>query len=122
MTIEERRAGGVLVLSMTGDITMKASGTDAGVADRVRRAVQNGDRRLLLDMGRVRYVDSAGLGDLVQAYAAARNRGGAMKLLSLTKRVNDLLILTRLLTLFECFDDETEALASFGEPAPAQPE
>ncbi len=67
----------------------------------------------MLDLGHVRYIDSAGLGELIHAFAAVTNRGGAMKLLNVTKRVNELLILTRLLTVFESFDTEEEALASF---------
>ena len=73
----------------------------------------------MLDLGRVRYVDSAGLGELVQAFSAVRNRGGAIKLLNLTKRLNDLLVLTRLLTIFDCFDHEADALASFAPQAVA---
>ena len=112
MNIEQRTVGDVVVLSVTGDITM--NGTDgAQVADKVRRALQEGHERLVLDLGHVRYVDSAGLGELVQASSAVRNRGGAMKLLGVTKRLNDLLVVTKLLTVFDCFDQESEALASF---------
>ena len=79
----------------------------------MRSALNEGHDRLVLDLGHVRYVDSAGLGELVQAFSAVRNRGGDMKLLKVTKRLNDLLIVTRLLTVFDCFDQESEALASF---------
>lgn len=122
MTIKERKLAGVVVLSIAGDITMAIRGT-SGVADRVRSALSQGERRFLLDLGRVRYVDSTGLGDLVQAHAVVQNHGGVMKLLNVTKRLNDLLIVTRLLTVFDCYDDEGEALRSlnaFRAPEPVR--
>jgi anti-sigma B factor antagonist len=112
MTIERRMVGDVVVLSIIGDITMDAAGGNR-VADRVRNALECGHDRLVLDLGRVRYVDSVGLGELVQALSAVRNRGGALKLLNVTNRLNDLFVVTRLLTVFDCFDQESEALASF---------
>ena len=112
MDIQQRTVGGVVVLTIMGDISMNGAGMTP-VADVVRSELQQGHNRLLLDLGHVRYVDSAGLGELVQAYSAARNRGGALKLLNVTKRLNDLLVVTRLLTVFECFDREAAALASF---------
>ena len=115
MTIEQRTVGDVIVLSIMGDITMNGAGATP-VADRVRSALQQGHDRCVLDLGHVRYVDSAGLGELVQAWSAVRNRGGAMKLLNVTKRLTHLLVVTKLLTVFDCFDQESEALASFGQP------
>ena len=112
MHIEQRTVGDVVVLSIIGDIAMNGTGASQ-VADKVRSVLQEGHDRLVLDLGRVRYVDSAGLGELVQAFSAVRNRGGAMKLLNVTKRLNDLLVVTKLLTVFDCFDQESEALASF---------
>ena len=112
MNIDQRTVGNVMVLSIVGDITMNGTG-GSPVADKVRSALQKGHDRFVLDVGHVRYVDSAGLGELVEALSAVRNRGGALKLLNVTRRLNDLLILTRLLTLFDCFDQEAEALASF---------
>jgi len=112
MNIEQRTVGDVVVLSISGDIAMNGTGASR-VADKVRSVLQEGHDRLVLDLGRVRYVDSAGLGELVQAFSAVRNRGGAMKLLNVTKRLNDLLVVTKLLTVFDCFDQESEALASF---------
>jgi anti-sigma B factor antagonist len=117
MKIEQRRAvGGVIVLSIQGDITMNGSGT-AGVADYVRQALQAGHDRLVLDLGHVRYVDSTGLGELVQAQSAVRNRGGVMKLLNVTKGLKDLLVVTKLLTVFDAFERESEAVDSFTRPA-----
>jgi len=112
MNIEQRTVGDVVVLSIVGDIATNGGGAST-VADKVRSVLRDGHNRLLLDLGHVRYVDSAGLGALVQAFSAARNRGGALKLLNVIERFNDLLVLTRLLTVFECFDQEAEALASF---------
>ena len=120
MTIKERKLAGVVVLSIAGDITMALRGA-SGVSDRVRSALAQGERRFLLDVGRVRYVDSTGLGDLVQAHAVVQNHGGVMKLLNVTKRLNDLLIVTRLLTVFDCYDDEGEALKSLHAFRAAEP-
>jgi anti-sigma B factor antagonist len=112
MDIQQRRVSGVVVLAIRGDITMD-NGDAERLADVVRRHLDVGRNQLLLDLSRVRYVDSAGLGEMVHALVAARNRGGALKLLHVTDRLNDLLILTRLLTVFDCFDDEAEAIDSF---------
>jgi anti-sigma B factor antagonist len=118
VNIEQRTVGDVVVLSILGDITMNESGATR-VAELVRSVLQAGRHRIVLDLGRVRYVDSAGLGDLMQAHAAARNRGGTMKLLNVGKRLKDLLVLAKLLTVFDCFDHEAEAVASFRpDPVP----
>jgi anti-sigma B factor antagonist len=116
MKIHERTVGEVVILAVDGDITLgDASAT--GLAERVRELVRNGHDRVVLDLGRVRHVDSAGLGDLVQCCAAVRTRDGAVKLLNVARRLNDLLVVTRLLTVFDCFDDEADAVAAFGLPA-----
>jgi anti-sigma B factor antagonist len=112
MTIEQRTVGDVVVLSITGDIAMNGSGASQ-LADEVRSVLLDGHNRLVLDLSHVRYVDSGGLGEIVHALSDVRKRGGAMKLLNVTKRLNDLLVVTRLLTVFDCFDDEAEAVASF---------
>ena len=114
MRIEQRTVGDVVVLSIRGDITMGERGA-VHVADKVRSALHEGHDRLLLDLGHVGFVDSAGLGGLVQAYAAVRNRGGAIKLLNVSRRLKDLLVVTRVLNLFDCFELESEALASFDQ-------
>jgi anti-sigma B factor antagonist len=81
--------------------------------DKIRSLLQQGRQKLLLDLGNVSYVDSAGLGQLVQAHVTVKKAGGSLKLLNLTKRLHDLLILTRLATVFDTYDTEAEALASF---------
>ena len=101
-----------MVLSVVGDMTL--NGNEATmIADKVRSEMVQGQTKFILDLGHVRYIDSAGLGELIHAFAAVKNRGGALKLINLTRRVNDLLVLTRLLTVFDSYDNEAEALASF---------
>jgi anti-sigma B factor antagonist len=112
MNIDQRTVGDVVVLSIRGDLTLNGTGATQ-LADKVRGELQRGHEHLVLELGRLRYVDSAGLGELVHAFSAVRNRGGVMKLLNATRRLNDLLKVTGLLTVFECFDEEDEALASF---------
>jgi len=111
MNIEQKRIGDVVILTVNGDITMGDNA--ARVADAVRRELDVERNRLVLDLGRVRYIDSTGLGVLVEGFSATKNRGGALKLLHVTGRINTLLVITKLLTVFECFDDEAEAIASF---------
>ncbi len=112
MELEQRIAGDVAIIKVTGDITLNKGG-DVLLKDKVQSLLQQGHKHLLVDLSGVSYVDSAGLGELVQAYATTKNRGGALKLLNVTKRLQDLLVVTKLLTVFEAFDNETAALASF---------
>ena len=113
MQIEQRIVGQVAVVKITGDITLNKGG-DVLLKDKVQSLIQQGQKNILLDLSDVSYVDSAGLGELVQAYATTKNRGGALKLLSVTKRLEDLLVVTKLLTVFDTFDAEADAIASFG--------
>ena len=113
MQLEQRIAGNVAVIKVTGDITLNKGG-DVLLKDKVQSLIQQGQNRIVLDLSNVSYVDSAGLGELVQAYATTKNRGGALKLQGVTKRLRDLLVVTKLLTVFDSFDTEAEALASFG--------
>jgi len=112
MQIEQRSSGDVAIVGISGDITLSKGG-DVIIKDKVQSLLQQGNRKLLLDLGNVSYVDSAGLGQLVQVYATTRHLDGQLKLLRVTKRLKDLLVLTKLLTVFECFDEEADALASF---------
>jgi anti-sigma B factor antagonist len=116
MKIEQRIVGDIAVVSVTGQITL-VKGGDVLLKDKINSLLQQGYRKLLLDLGAVTHVDSGGLGMLVQVHATTTRHGGTLKLLSLTKRIHDLLVVTRLLTVFESFDDEKAALASFGPPA-----
>ena len=110
MHLEERIAGNVAVVTVTGDI----KGGDVLLKDKVQSLLQQGYKSILVDLGGVSYVDSAGLGQLVQAYVTTKNKGGTLKLSNVARRLNDLLVLTRLVTVFETFDSEAKALASFG--------
>jgi anti-sigma B factor antagonist len=112
MQLTERIAGNVAIITIDGDITLNTGG-DVILKDKVQSLIQQGYRNLLIDLSKVSYVDSAGLGQLVQAYATTRNKGGALKLVHVTKRLQDLLVVTKLLTVFDSFDNESAALASF---------
>jgi len=112
MKLEERMAGEVTIITVNGDISL-SGGADVVLKDKIRSLLQQGRQKLLLDLGNVNYVDSAGLGQLVQAHVTVSKAGGSLKLLNLTKRLHDLLILTRLATVFDTYDTEAEALGSF---------
>ena len=112
MQIDQRTSGDVAIVVISGDITLSKGG-DVLLKDKVQSLLQQGHRKILLDMGGVAYVDSAGLGQLVQVYATTSHLGGSLKLLNLTKRLKDLLVLTKLLTVFEAYDSESEAVKSF---------
>lgn len=113
MQLEQRIAGDVAIIKVTGDITLNKGG-DVLLKDKVQSLLQQGHKNLLIDLSGVSYVDSAGLGEIVQAYATTKNKGGSLKLLNVTKRLKDLLVVTKLLTVFDTFDSEAAALASFG--------
>lgn len=112
MTVSERPVGDVTILDVTGNITL----TDGAqqLSDKVRSLLQQGQTQLLVNLGAVSYMDSAGLGELVQSYATVTKQGGSLKLLNVTKRLRDLLVITKLATIFESFDGESDALASYG--------
>ncbi len=112
MQIEERAVGDVTVITVTGDITLNKGG-DVILKDKINSLLQQGQKKLLLDLGRVAYVDSAGLGQLVQVKVTAGRNAAELKLLNITKRLKDLLVVTRLSTVFDSFENEAEALASF---------
>jgi anti-sigma B factor antagonist len=116
MEIGQRIAGDVAVVKVTGDITL-GKGGDVILKDKINSLLQQGHRKLLLDLGDVSYVDSAGLGQLVQVHATTTRQGGSLKLLNVTKRLRDLLVVTKLLVVFDAFDSEAEALASFKSAA-----
>jgi anti-sigma B factor antagonist len=102
---------GVTVLDLSGRITLGEGSVQ--LRDAIRDLIAKGQKRILLDLGEVNYIDSSGLGELVSAYTTARNLGATLKLLKLTKKVHDLLQLTKLYTVFDIFDDEASAIASF---------
>ena len=112
MQLEQKIQGNVAIITVTGDITLNKGG-DVLLKDKVQSLIQQGHKNLVIDLGGVSYVDSAGLGQLVHAYATTKNKGGSLKLLNVTKRLKDLLVVTKLLTVFDTYDDERAALASF---------
>jgi len=112
MTISERMIGDVVVVDVSGKITL-GDGGDAILKDKLRSLVQQGQKKLLLNLADVAYVDSAGLGAIVQSYTTVTNQGGALKLVNTTKRIKDLLAITKLLTVFDTFDNEAEAVTSY---------
>lgn len=113
MKISEREAGDITILDVDGRI-MFGDGEES-FRDAVTRLVEGGRVKLVINMAAVPYIDSAGISQLVRTYVTASNRGGRMKLLRLTKRVRELLSITRLLTIWEAFESEEEAVRSFGE-------
>ncbi len=111
MKIVERQVGEVIVLDLHGKI-MIGEGDDA-LRDAVAKLVDGGKSKILLNLADVPYVDSAGLGEIVRCYTTVSKNGGRLKLINLTKKIQDLLAITKLLTVFETFDAEDEAVRSF---------
>jgi anti-sigma B factor antagonist len=110
-TINNRQNGDVVLVDVGGKITLG----DGSVAIReaVKKLVADGNKNIVLNLGEVTYIDSSGIGELVSAFTTVSNSGGNLKLLNLTKRVQDLLQITKLYTVFEVFNDEASAVASF---------
>jgi len=114
-----RQAEDVSIVDASGRIT---HGEGAGALRNVLRGLASGgQKKILLNLGGVTYIDSSGLGVLVSSFATETNKGGQLKLLNLTSRVRDLLTITKLLTVFEVFDDETAATRSFVEEVAGAP-
>ena len=111
MKIETRKVGDVTVLDCSGKITL-GEGTMA-VRNSVREILKNGGMKIILNLGDVNYIDSSGIGELVSSYTTVTNGGGQLKLLNLTKKIQELLAITKLLTVFGTFDSEQEAVKSF---------
>jgi len=111
MKIVERQVGDVLILDLHGKI-MIGEGDDA-LREAITRLVDGGSTRIVLNLAEVPYVDSAGLGEIVRCYTTVSRKGGRLKLLHLTKKIKDLLAITKLLTVFETYDSEDEAVKSF---------
>ena len=111
MDTKIRHVDGVTVLDLSGKITLgEASGK---LRSAVQESLAAGSKKILLNLADVNYIDSAGLGELVSAFTTVKNAGGELKLLSLTKKVHDLLVITKLLTVFDVKEKESEAIKSF---------
>ena len=111
MQIAERESGTVTVLDLSGKITLGEDGTL--LKDKVQSLLHQGKKNILFNLAQVSYVDSAGLGAIVMSYTTVTREGGSLKLANVTKKLQDLLSITKLLTVFETFDSEDEALRSY---------
>jgi anti-sigma B factor antagonist len=115
LKMRTRDVKGVMVIDLTGRLTMGEA--CAAIRDEIRDALSHGSRKILLNLAEVSYIDSAGLGELTAAYTSVKNREGQLKLLNLTKRVHDLMQITKLYTVFDVYDEEGKAIAAFEQPA-----
>jgi anti-sigma B factor antagonist len=111
MKASTRQVDGITVVDLSGRITLGEG--SVVLRDTVRDLLAKGEKRLLLNLGDVTYIDSSGIGELVSAFTTVRNQGGELKLLNLTKKVHDLLQITKLYTVFDVKDDEAAAIGSF---------
>ena len=113
LSLKTRRFGDVSVLDLSGKLTIGEP--VLMLRDTLRSSVSDGERKFILNLGDVNYIDSSGLGELVSSYTTIRNKGGDVKLLKLTNKTRDLLQMTKLLTVFDVYDDEALAIASLKE-------
>ena len=111
MEIVERTVNDVTVLDLKGKMTLGEG--DELLKDKINSLLAAGKKKLLLNLEGVPYIDSAGLGEVVRTYTTVSRQGGSLKLLNLTKRIEDLLSITKLLTVFDTFDSEAEAISSY---------
>ncbi len=111
LTITERQAGDITILDMSGKVTIG----DGSVALRnaIRRLLQENKKKVLLNLAGVGYIDSSGIGELVSSYTTVKQEEGQLKLLNLTQKLQDLLAITKLLTVFDVYEDEGTALGSY---------
>jgi anti-sigma B factor antagonist len=111
LEIRERAVGEVVILEMYGKITIGEGSVQ--LRDAVSNLLDSGRNKIVLNLGGVNYVDSSGIGELVSRYTTTKNTGGRLKLLNLPKKIKDLLMITKLLTVFEIYEEEQAALDSF---------
>jgi len=111
ITISERQAGDVTILDLAGKVTIGEG--SVALRGAIRRLLGEGKNKILLNLAGVGYIDSSGIGELVSSFTAVNKEGGTLKLLKLTQKIQDLLAITKLLTVFDVFDEESEALSSF---------
>src|ERR1044072_3698813 len=107
LSIKERQAGDVTILDLSGKITIGEGSVQ--LREAVRKLLDEGKKKMLLNLKEVSYVDSSGIGELVSSYTTTNNQGGQLKLLNLTMKIQDLLMITKLLTVFETYDNEQAA-------------
>jgi anti-sigma B factor antagonist len=113
MKASNRQVDGITVVDMSGRITLGEGSVI--LRDTIRDLIGKGQKKILLNLGDVTYIDSSGIGELVSAFTAVRREGGELKLLNLTKKVHDLLQITKLYTVFDIKDDEAAAIKSFAK-------
>ncbi len=111
MKASTRQVDGVTIVDLSGRITLGEG--SVVLRDTIREVVGQGHKKILLNLGDVTYIDSSGIGELVSAFTTVRNQGGELKLLNLTKKVHDLLQITKLYTVFDIKDDEATAIKSY---------
>jgi anti-sigma B factor antagonist len=111
MKISTRQVDGVTIMDCSGRITLGEGSVT--LRDTVRELLAKGQKKILLNLAEVNYIDSSGIGELVSAFTTTKNQSGELKLLNLTKKVNDLLQITKLYTVFDVKDDEAAAVKSF---------
>ncbi|MBA3323093.1 MAG: STAS domain-containing protein [Pyrinomonadaceae bacterium] len=111
LNVAERQAGDVTVLDLSGKITIGEG--SVALRSAIRRLIEEGKKKILLNLGSVSYVDSSGIGELVSSFTTLNREAGQLKLLNLTQKIQDLLAITKLLTVFDTYDDESSALNSF---------
>jgi anti-sigma B factor antagonist len=111
LNITERQAGDVTILDMNGKVTIGEG--SVALRTTIRRLLGEGKNKILLNLSGVGYVDSSGIGEFVSSFTAVNKEGGTLKLLKLTQKIQDLLAITKLLTVFDVFDEESEALSSY---------
>ena len=113
MKASNRQVDGITVVDMSGRITLGEG--SVVLRDAIRDLISKGQKKILLNLGDVTYIDSSGIGELVSAFTAVRREGGELKLLKLTKKVHDLLQITKLYTVFDIKDDEATAIQAFSK-------
>lgn len=111
INISERQAGDVTILDLSGKVTIGEG--SVALRGAIRRLLGEGKSKILLNLAGVGYIDSSGIGELVSSFTAVNKEGGTLKLLNLTQKIQDLLAITKLLTVFDVYDSEADALASF---------
>lgn len=111
LELNERQAGDVTILDMSGSVRMGEGAVS--LRNSIRGLNDEGKNKILLNLARVKNIDSSGIGELIANYTTISREGGQLKLLSLTDKIRDLLVITKLLTVFDSYDNEAEALNSF---------
>jgi len=111
LQIENKKAGEVSIFILKGTVTLGEG--DVVLKKAIQESLKNEEKRILLDLDKVKYMDSSGIGELVACYTSVKNRGGQLKLLNLKSRILELLQVTQLLQVFEAYDSEQEAIQSF---------